>query len=141
MAITVQIHPELGYVLLVYLAIYMLNIWQALNVGKMRKKLKVFYPTMYSDKFPEFNCYQRVHQNTLENIPFLLATLPVAGIRHPLLATAFGLFWIFARVIYSFAYYSGDPRKRVPGAIMTYVAQWSINICLVSTVAGFLGWW
>ncbi len=34
----------------------------------MRKRLSIFLPTMYSEKHPEFNCYQRAHQNTLEQV-------------------------------------------------------------------------
>ena len=39
-----------------------------IQVGKMRKKTGITYPTMYSQDTSGdghlFNCYQRVHQNT-----------------------------------------------------------------------------
>lgn len=140
-AVPLKLYPEYGYVLLVICSTLVLHIWQMLQVGKMRKKLKIFYPTMYSDKHPDFNCFQRAHQNTLENVPFLLATLPFAGIRHPCVAAAFGAMWIVARVFYSLGYYTGDPRKRMPGVMASYAAQWGVIFCVVSTAAGMIGWW
>ena len=56
---------------------------------------------MYSDRHPDFNCYQRAHQNTLENFPFMLITLMAGGVRHPVVAAAAGMAWIVARVFYS----------------------------------------
>ncbi len=66
--VSIELQAEFGYVLLVLVATVFLHLWLMLNVGKARKKYKVFYPTLYSDKVPEFNCYQRAHQNTLEQV-------------------------------------------------------------------------
>ena len=140
-ALPLKVFPEFGYVLLVLCATIFLHVWQMLQVGKMRKKLKVFYPEMTSDKYPLFNCYQRAHQNTLENIPFFLAMLPFGGLRHPLVAAAAGAAWIVTRVIYSLAYYTGDPKKRLPGVYSSYFALLIILLCTVSTAAGLIGWW
>ena len=96
---------------------------------------------MYSDRHPDFNCYQRAHQNTLENVPFLLASLPLAGLRHPLVAAAAGAAWVVARVIYSVGYYTGNPKKRMPGVMASYAAQWVVYGCMVSAAAGLIGWW
>ena len=62
--VSVEIAPEFGYVVLVVFTTYILNAWMIYNVVKMRKSHKIFYPVMTSDKHPEFNCRQRVHQNT-----------------------------------------------------------------------------
>ena len=135
-----ELHPEFAYVLLVLCSTYILNIFQMLQVGKMRMKLKVFHPVLYSDKHPLFNCYQRAHQNTLENLPFLLVTLPLAGLRHPLIAAAFGALWIVARFTYSLAYYTGDPQKRMPSVIVSYLAQFALILCTISTGGQVADW-
>ena len=50
----------------------------------MRKKLKIPYPRTSSDgKEPLFDCYMRVHQNTLENVSQFLALLLLGGLSHP----------------------------------------------------------
>ena len=50
MGVTLELEREFGYVILSLLCLIPLHIWQMLQVGKMRKKLKVYYPTMYSDE-------------------------------------------------------------------------------------------
>ena len=62
--VAIQILPHFGYVCLVGIASAFLLMWQAMQVGKMRKKFNVNYPTMYSNDNVVFNCYQRAHQNT-----------------------------------------------------------------------------
>jgi glutathione S-transferase len=119
---TITIQPEFGYVALVVATTFFLNIWQMSKVGAMRKKYNIQYPIMYSDKHPEFNCAQRVHQNTLENMPFLLTNMIVAGLSKPVWAGTLGALWIVGRVIYSIGYYSGDPPKRMPGFIIGILA-------------------
>lgn len=47
---------------------------------------RVKYPNMYADKKENkdadaFNCVQRAHQNTLENIPHFLMFLLLAGLQ------------------------------------------------------------
>ena len=55
---TFTVDPAYGYVLLVVFFTYILSFWQGIMVGRMRTKLKVDYPAMYSDTEPLFNCYQ-----------------------------------------------------------------------------------
>lgn len=76
---------EYGYVVLVVLATFLLNIWMTIKVVSLRSKLKIEYPVMYDDSQNLYNCYQRVHQNTLENMPFFLVTLILGGFRLPFL--------------------------------------------------------
>ncbi len=139
--VALQVHPEFAYSLLCVVGAYALHLWQMMQVGKMRKALKIFYPTMYSDKHPEFNCYQRVHQNTLEQVPFYLASVLAAGLRHPLVAAGAGLAWLAGRVVYSYGYYTGNPKHRMPGVFVSFSAQAVLLVGVVSTAAGLAGWW
>ncbi len=96
---------------------------------------------MYSDKHPIFNCYQRAHQNTLEQLPFYFAMLFAGGVRHPLVASSAGAAFLLGRVVYSMGYYTGQPEKRVPGFVVSLLGLMTLFGCTVSTAAGFLGWW
>merc|ERR1711910_176248 len=109
MSYTFTIDPVYGYVLLVVFFTYLLSFWQGMMVGRMRTKLKVDYPAMYSDTEPLFNCYQRAHQNTLEKIPLFLILLLTAGLFNAKVTAALGFLWLLARVIYAVGYYSGIP--------------------------------
>jgi len=111
--------PSYGYVLLTVVLTYFLLFWQGFMVGQKRKLYKVDYPAMYSDTEPMFNCYQRVHQNTLERVPIFLALLLAAGLFNAKMAAAFGFIWLVGRVIYSIGYYSGKPNNRLAGSLVT----------------------
>merc|ERR1711874_364793 len=71
-------------------ATYSIEKWMAIKVGGQRKALGVPYPEMYSEKQPLFNCYQRAHQNTLENIPTFLSLLFPGGLFSPKWAAVAG---------------------------------------------------
>ena len=99
------------------------------------------YPQMWSEQHPIFNCYQRAHQNTLEVIPFYLALLPLGGVRHPLVASGAGVAFLVARILYSLGYYSGNPKQRIPGAILSMLSMLTLFGCSISTAAELLKWW
>ncbi|XP_047736458.1 microsomal glutathione S-transferase 3 [Hyalella azteca] len=106
-----------GYCIIVAALSYFLLMWLGMQVGKMRKKTGIKYPTMYSDKDNLFNCYQRAHQNTLEVYPSFLCLLLLGGMYQSCLCAAAGLLWIASRVVYANGgYYTGDPSKRNYGA-------------------------
>merc|ERR1711868_138862 len=88
--------PGYGYVLLILVLTWFLLFWQGNMVGRMRTKYKVEYPAMYSDTEPMFNCYQRVHQNTLERVTVFLTLLLAAGLFNPKMAAIFGFIWIIS---------------------------------------------
>ena len=116
------LHPAYGYVLIIVFATYILGFIQGNIVGKMRTKYKVELPAMYSDTEPMFNCYQRVHQNTLERIPIFLAMLLIAGLFNSIVAAILGAVWVVGRIIYSIGYYSGVPKNRIAGgAVRSHV--------------------
>jgi len=63
-----------------------------------------------------FNCIQRGHQNTLENVPFIVALLLVTWPAFPLPSAICGAIWIAGRVLYMLGY-SRSPKLRMWGAV------------------------
>jgi glutathione S-transferase len=83
-----------------------------------------------------FNCTQRAHQNTLENLPLILTTFvaplpprPAAHADHawlrsaltaltmPLTAASVTGAWVVGRVLYHLGYVTGDPANVRPLAL------------------------
>ena len=140
--VSINVSPEYGYVVLVSIAMFFVNWWKMIKIGLLRKELKVDYPTMYSNEHPIFNCYQRAHQNTLEVVPYFYPALLTAGLRHPIGASIAGLMFCAGRIFYAIGYYSGDPEKRVPGALISQaLGLIPLLFMSVSFAAGLLGWW
>ena len=140
--VAINIAPEYGYVVFVGTSMVFVNVWKMMRIGGMRKKLGIKYPTMFSEKHPIFNCYQRAHQNTLEFVPYFYPALLTAGLRHPIGAAAAGGVFVLGRIIYALGYYSGEPQKRVPGALISEVLGLLPLLGMsVSFGAGLLGWW
>ncbi|XP_060592429.1 glutathione S-transferase 3, mitochondrial-like isoform X1 [Ruditapes philippinarum] len=116
-ALALQLQPEYGYVILVFIASIFLLQWLGIRVGMARKKYEVKYPKMYTEPYSHvFNCIQRAHQNTLEGYPMFLVLLFLGGILYPKLSAASGALWIASRVVYALGYYTGDPERRRFGA-------------------------
>ncbi|CAG8709455.1 11098_t:CDS:2, partial [Cetraspora pellucida] len=115
----------------------------SIKVGFSRRQAAIPYPFMYASKEETendskkmvFNCYQRAHQNTLENYPQFLYTLVFGGLKHPILSSIGGGIWILVfninillcdihlyfvgghkgRLVYAWGYQTGDPQKRYLG--------------------------
>ncbi|XP_076444441.1 glutathione S-transferase 3, mitochondrial-like [Babylonia areolata] len=137
--ITITIQSDFGYVLLVVISTWILNNWLAMQVMKARKKYEVQYPKLYSDNCHEFNCVQRAHQNTLENIPLFLVLLLLGGIKFPRLSALFGVIYLASRVVYAYGYYTGDPSKRNRG-VFGYLGYFGLVIINILFAISLLGW-
>jgi len=134
--------PGYGYVLLTVVLTWFLLFWQGNMVGSARKKYKVDLPAMYSDTEQVFNCYQRVHQNTLERVATFLVLLLAAGLFNSKMAACFGFIWLISRIIYSIGYYSGIPSNRIVGSAMGLVlAEFPLVIMTFLQVGQFAKWW
>jgi glutathione S-transferase len=101
--------------------------WMVIKVSKARKDAGVKYPAMTSDADTQeakvFNCIQRAHHNTLENLPiFFTSQLLIAQV-YPVTAAAIGLVWAVGRIVYMVGYSSGDPNKRLPGSMISNLTQ------------------
>lgn len=93
------------------------------RVTSYRAIAQVPLPFLYADaadckedhKKLIFNCYQRVHQNTLEGYASFLATLMIAGLQYPVAAAWLGSVWCLGRIMYYIGYTSGQPARRQLG--------------------------
>ncbi|XP_042038168.1 microsomal glutathione S-transferase 3-like [Salvia splendens] len=128
---------EYGYVILVVVAYCFLNMWMTIQVGKARKKYKVFYPTMYAIESENkdaklFNCVQRGHQNSLELMPMVLVLLILGGIRHPVIAASLGAAYTVTRYFYFTGYSTGHPKNRLTIGNYGFVAMAGLIVCTIS---------
>ncbi|KAK6127506.1 hypothetical protein DH2020_038750 [Rehmannia glutinosa] len=128
---------EYGYVVLVLVFYSLLNFWMATQVGKARKRYKVFYPTMYATEAENkdaklFNCVQRGHQNSLEMMPMFFMLMILGGLRHPLICASLGVVYSVARFFYFKGYATGDPQKRLSIGKYAFLATFGLMICTMS---------
>ncbi|XP_050696728.1 microsomal glutathione S-transferase 3-like isoform X3 [Eriocheir sinensis] len=137
--VTIELQPEYGYCVLVAIGSSIMLVWKGIQVGKKRKELKIHYPTMYSQDNDLFNCYQRAHQNTLENYPTFLSLLLLGGLEHPIVSAIGGTVWCLGRIAYALGYYTGDPRKRIRGSF-GYLGLFAMLYCTGRFATRLLGW-
>jgi len=114
--VAMSLPADYGYVILTGVGAIFMVMWKGIRVGKARKVHGVDYPDMYSKDSKVFNCIQRAHQNTLENLPQFMFLLTTGGLSSPRLSAAAGWVWIGGRVVYALGYSTGEPGKRVQGA-------------------------
>ncbi|KAF9102478.1 Microsomal glutathione S-transferase 3 [Mortierella sp. GBA35] len=121
---TLIVTPEYGYTVAVAVASCFLVIFFGARVTSYRKIAQVPLPFLYADateckedhKKLIFNCYQRVHQNTLEVFSMYIVMLLLVGLRFPVPAAALGGVWFLGRCLYFYGYTSGHPNSRFLGA-------------------------
>jgi glutathione S-transferase len=121
----VELHREHAFVLLSLVFVILTHsMWMSFQVGAARKKYKVNYPNLYADKSnpsaDAFNCVQRGHQNSLENLPVFLSLLLVAGFRFPITAAVAGVVYNVGRIFYFRGYATGKPAQRQRGSFMYF---------------------
>lgn len=121
------------------------HMYMAMKVMKARKKYEIKYPALYADKDncpneanrTAFNCTQRGHQNSLELLPTYLGLLTIAGLKHPVTASAFGCLYLAGRVAYMEGYSTGNPDKRVNiGTAIGYIGLFGlVGTCIKIAVS------
>ncbi|KAH7659773.1 Glutathione transferase protein [Dioscorea alata] len=100
----------------------MLNFWMGFQVGKARRKYKVFYPMLYALESENkdaklFNCIQ----NSLElKLIFFVMTV-LGGIQHPLIAAGLGLLFVITRFFYFKGYSTGVPDNRLKIGVWNFL--------------------
>ncbi|MGX4640998.1 MAPEG family protein [Massilia sp. SYSU DXS3249] len=103
------------------LAVLGVYFWTGVMAGWARVKYQVSAPRM--DGPPAFQSAQRVQANTLEQLPLVLVPLWLcAWYLGDVWATAGGLFWCGARILYALGYYR-DPARREVGFVLGMIAS------------------
>jgi glutathione S-transferase len=90
-----------------------------IQVGGARRKSGVKAPATSGDQ--QFECVNRVHQNTLEQlVVFIPALWLYAHYVNPLWGAGMGVVYLIGRFIYSAAY-TKDPSSRSLGFMLTFL--------------------
>ncbi|KDR77511.1 hypothetical protein GALMADRAFT_245666 [Galerina marginata CBS 339.88] len=147
MSFTVTLPDGFHYVGAALLSTVFLLLGQNMTVSKYRKRAGIKYPQLYAEKAEAeasndammFNCAQRAHQNTLENIPLLYVLTTLVGVKYPILSALSCATWVLSRVSYTRGYIKGGPGKRV-SPLYLLGSMMSVGQLLVATynVAGWL---
>ncbi|QJD99947.1 MAPEG family protein [Massilia forsythiae] len=115
------------------LAILGVYFWTGVMAGWARNKYQVAAPSM--DGPLPFQNAQRVHINTLEQLPLVLVPLWLCS--HYLgdtWAAAGGLLWCVGRILYALGYYR-DPARRETGFVIGMLACGAL---VAASAAGLL---
>lgn len=136
--VKIEVSKQYGYIILVVVFSYIVNMWLSFRVGKARKKYGVFYPKMYGDSVI-FNCIQRSHQNYLEFYPFFIVLLLLGGFLYPVLSAIAGFTFLLGRIVYAIGYSTGNPTKRFWGAFQ-YPGLFFLLFSTLKLGCVLLGW-
>uniref|UniRef100_A0A6B2LS65 MAPEG family protein n=1 Tax=Arcella intermedia TaxID=1963864 RepID=A0A6B2LS65_9EUKA len=86
-----------------------------MHVVRARALHNVPWPHLYADasnpKALAFNCVQRAHQQTLENVGVFLGSLAVAGSRYPVTTGVLGTIWAVTRIFFMLDYSKGAGQR------------------------------
>jgi glutathione S-transferase len=119
-----------GIVSCVGLLVYYFTLFKA---GSARSKFKIKAPSHSGP--PEYECYVRAHQNTLEHLVLFLPGIWLfAWAVDPLWAAGIGAIWPIGRLWYALGYYTA-PEKRVLGLL---VSMPPIYILVLGALVGFV---
>ncbi|KAI6159331.1 hypothetical protein EDD17DRAFT_1702414 [Pisolithus thermaeus] len=109
-----------GYVLAALISAVWVIVWQIIVVNGHRERAGIKHPQHYAEKAEvsvsreayKFNCAQRAHQGTLEQMPSIIVITLISALRHPNLAAIACGAWTVSRVLYTIGYTSEAPEKR-----------------------------
>ncbi|KAH6916931.1 hypothetical protein BKA70DRAFT_1250954 [Coprinopsis sp. MPI-PUGE-AT-0042] len=121
MSITVTVPEGFQYVGAALTSTLYVLFLQYRLVNKTRAKAGIEYPQMYADRQQQaeskdaviFNCAQRAHGNTTENLPLVYISTVLTGLFYPKVAAINCALWSLGRIAYTYGYVTGDPKKRI----------------------------
>ncbi|SJX65618.1 related to glutathione s-transferase 3 [Sporisorium reilianum f. sp. reilianum] len=136
-----------GYVVSCVVSAIWVTFLMGVKAGSARKAAQIPYPYLYAEKAVAeknreahlFNCAQRVHQNTLENLTgFAFLTL-FNGLFFPKVTAIISATWVISRIPYAIGYYSGTPSNRAAGAILSGLSFLALLVTATYACFGILG--
>ncbi|KAJ6481758.1 hypothetical protein C8R45DRAFT_1002946 [Mycena sanguinolenta] len=109
-----------SYVAAALLSSVFLLTWQGMKVSGARKAVNIAYPRLYAEKAEmdaspaalKFNCVQRAHGHTLENIASIYALTALTTLSSPHVAAGALGAWVVSRILYTNGYATGVPDSR-----------------------------
>ncbi|EKX43349.1 hypothetical protein GUITHDRAFT_110766 [Guillardia theta CCMP2712] len=133
---------EYGYVCIVVVLGFILNMYLTMNVVSARKKYGIKYPALYAPPGHKhevaFNCIQRAHQNTLETFAFVMIRMLLCGVQYPIASAFLGALWVIGRFVYGYGYSTGDPNERFKGGIISFLADMPLTLLTGKLAYDFL---
>ncbi|KAJ7481670.1 hypothetical protein FB451DRAFT_1394302 [Mycena latifolia] len=142
---TLVVPAGLSYVAAALVSTAFLLTGQGSAVGRHRKAAGVEYPRLYADKAEmaanpaavKFNCVQRAHQNTIENIATVYMMTGVLAMTQPVLAASALGAWVVSRIAYTVGYASGNPARRNNFVTMSFYLPAMITLLFGSTYSAY----
>ncbi|KAN0134293.1 MAPEG family [Lactarius tabidus] len=121
---TTDIPAGYSWVLVSIFSIIPLLHFQSATVSRARKRAGIRYPQLYAEiaqqeaskDVMQFNCAQRAHQNTLENVALIVLSTLISAIHYPTYAAIGCGIWSFGRILYTLGYSTGEPSARNVGS-------------------------
>ncbi|KAN0134294.1 MAPEG family [Lactarius tabidus] len=116
-SVAINIPAGYSWVLVSIFSIIPVLHFQSSVVVRARRAAGIRYPQLYAEKAQQevskdamkFNCAQRAHQNTLENVPLIVLSTLISAIHHPTYAAVGCGIWSFGRILYTLGYSTGEP--------------------------------
>ena len=105
------------------------------QVGSARQKYGVSAPATTGD--PQFECVNRIHRNTLEQLIVMIPAMWMfAHYVVPLWGAGFGVVYLIGRFVYRVAY-TNDPSSRTVGFLMSFLpgvimSAWVLVVAVMS---------
>ena len=81
----------------------------------------------------DFNNAFRVHQNFVEQLPFVLGFLLLGGLVHPWYAMWVGYIHCVGRIVYTIGYTNWGPNMRLPGAVLGVLPLYVLGLATTYT--------
>jgi glutathione S-transferase len=123
---------EFAYVGVVSALALLVYYYTLLRAGLARGKFKVAAPAHSGP--PEYECFVRAHQNTLEHLALFLPGIWLFAFAvSPIWAAGIGMIWPIGRLIYAHGYYAA-PEKRLIGLL---IGMPPVYIFVLGSLIGF----